>query len=67
MGMSGRTPASALAPIMGLAASKRTPRGARARALEFSTVPALSPLFDTIHRYNCSWAVVRLRDVEERS
>jgi hypothetical protein len=27
----------------------------------------LSPLFDTICRYNCSWAVARLRDGEERS
>ena len=28
-----------VAAIVGLAVSKRTPRGARARALEFSTVP----------------------------
>ncbi|MFZ1962267.1 MAG: hypothetical protein WAU78_02140 [Roseiarcus sp.] len=67
MRMSGLTRTSALAPIVGLAASKRTLRAARTRALEFSTAPVLSPLFDTIRRYNCSWAVVRLRDVEERS
>jgi hypothetical protein len=60
-------PAGAIAPIVGLAASKRTPRGAPARALELSAVSVLSPLFDTIRRYNCSQAVVRLRDMEESS
>jgi hypothetical protein len=43
------------------------PTGASARALELSTSSVLSPLFDTIRRYNYSQAVVRLREMEKRS